>query len=112
MQTLESIRRKTESASELLSVVKTMKVMAAVSIRQCERAVASLAEYNHTIEMGLQILLRRDETDIQLAGEPARERLAVQSHSHLHRGWGSVVLLVGPPIYFYRSVSSICRGPR
>ncbi len=74
MRTLESIRRKIESASELLSVVKTMKVMAAVSIRQCERAVASLAEYNHTIEMGLQILLRRDETDIQLAGEPTGRR--------------------------------------
>lgn len=74
MRTLESIRKRIESASELLSVVKTMKVMAAVSIRQCERAVASLAEYNRTIEMGLQILLRREETDIQLPGEPTGGR--------------------------------------
>ena len=34
-----------------------MKALAAASIRQCELAVESLAEYNRTIETGLQIIL-------------------------------------------------------
>lgn len=40
------------------SVVKTMKALAMVSIRQYETAVAALTDYNRTVEMGLQILLR------------------------------------------------------
>lgn len=59
MQTLESLAAKINSVEDLRSVVKTMKALAAVSIRQYERAVASLADYNRTIEMGLQILLRQ-----------------------------------------------------
>lgn len=35
-----------------------MKALAAVNIRQYEKAVESLTEYNRTVEMGLQILLR------------------------------------------------------
>lgn len=58
MQTLEALRRKIESAEDLLAVVKTMKALAAVNIRHYERAVAALAQYNLTIEMGLHILLR------------------------------------------------------
>ncbi|MBN1543128.1 F0F1 ATP synthase subunit gamma [candidate division KSB1 bacterium] len=58
MQTLESIQNKLESATDLFSVVKTMKAMAAVNIHQYEAAVESLQEYNRTIELGLQIVLR------------------------------------------------------
>jgi len=58
MQTLESLRNKIGSAEDLLAVVKTMKALAAVNIRHYERAVAALAEYNRTIEMGLHILVR------------------------------------------------------
>lgn len=57
MQTIESLRRKIENAQDLLSVVTTMKALAAVNIRHYERAVESLAEYNRTVEMGLHILL-------------------------------------------------------
>jgi F-type H+-transporting ATPase subunit gamma len=35
-----------------------MKALAAVSIRQYQRAVESLADYNRTVEMGLQIVLK------------------------------------------------------
>ena len=59
MQTVESLKRKIQSAQDLLGVVKTMKALAAVSIRQYQRAVESLAEYNRTVEMGLQIILKR-----------------------------------------------------
>ncbi|MGK7874109.1 MAG: F0F1 ATP synthase subunit gamma [Xenococcaceae cyanobacterium] len=58
MQTIEALKRQIDSAKDLQSVVKTMKALAAVSIRQYEKAVASLAEYNRTLEMGMQILLK------------------------------------------------------
>lgn len=58
MQTIESLKRRMKSAGDLLSVVKTMKALAAVSIRQYQRAVDSLRDYNRTVEMGLQIVLK------------------------------------------------------
>ena len=58
MQTTESLKRRIKSAGDLLSVVKTMKALAAVSIRQYQRAVESLTDYTRTVEMGLQIVLK------------------------------------------------------
>jgi len=58
MQTIESLKRKIESTKDLQSVIKTMKALAAVNIRQYERAVASLSDYSRTVEMGLHIVLR------------------------------------------------------
>lgn len=58
MQTLESLRKKIGSAEELKSVVRTMKALAAVNIRQYEKAVESLSEYNRTTQLGLQVVLR------------------------------------------------------
>ncbi len=58
MQTLESLSRKIQTAHELLAVVKTMKSLAAVSIRQYERAVESLEAYRGVIDAGWQALLR------------------------------------------------------
>ena len=58
MQTTESLKRRMKSAGDLLSVVKTMKALAAVSIRQYQKAVESLTDYNRTVEMGLQIVLK------------------------------------------------------
>lgn len=61
MQTLEALKRKIKSAEGLLSVVQTMKALAAVSIHHYERAVEALAEYNRTVEMGLHIVLHAQE---------------------------------------------------
>ncbi|QDV42465.1 ATP synthase gamma chain [Stieleria neptunia] len=58
MNTLEHLRAKIETATDMQSVVKTMKTLAAVSIRQYERAADALAQYNQTVEMGFQIVLR------------------------------------------------------
>ena len=58
MQAIERVKRHIETAEDLQSVVKTMKALAAVSLRQYERAVASLAEYNRTVDMGLRVVLR------------------------------------------------------
>jgi F-type H+-transporting ATPase subunit gamma len=59
MQTAESLRRVISVTQELQSVVKTMKALAGVNIRQYEQASHAVAEYNRTVEMGLQIALRR-----------------------------------------------------
>jgi F-type H+-transporting ATPase subunit gamma len=59
-------------------VVKTMKALAAVNIRQYERAVESLSEYNRTVEMGLQVLLKQKPGGPQIR-QRAKER------------WGAVV---------------------
>jgi F-type H+-transporting ATPase subunit gamma len=66
-QTLEALRRRIHSVEEMQSVVTTMKAMAAVNIRQYEKAVESLAEYNDTVEMGLQIALRHRPEEIKIA---------------------------------------------
>lgn len=74
METLETLQRKTASATDLQSVVKTMKALAAVNIRQYEKAVASLAVYNRTIERGLHVMLttREERTVIVKPATEAR----------------------------------------
>jgi F-type H+-transporting ATPase subunit gamma len=59
METLQDIGRRLHNARELGSIVSTMKAMAAVSIRQYEKAVASLTDYNRTTELGLLVLLQQ-----------------------------------------------------
>ncbi|MBN1218326.1 MAG: F0F1 ATP synthase subunit gamma [Anaerolineae bacterium] len=75
MPTLESLRRKIQSAEDLQSVVKTMKALAAANIWQYEQAVEALADYSHTIEMGLQIVLSERSVPVGLTHSPAGERL-------------------------------------
>ena len=58
-ETTESLRHKLEEAGELEGVVRTMKVLAASNIGQYENAVKSLADYFHTIELGLSVCLQK-----------------------------------------------------
>jgi F-type H+-transporting ATPase subunit gamma len=53
MDTLENLRRKTEGAKNIKSVVKTMKAVAAANIGQYELALSSLGEYYYTIALGM-----------------------------------------------------------
>jgi F-type H+-transporting ATPase subunit gamma len=57
MPTLHELQHKIKSADDLHGVVRTMKTLAAVNIRQYERAVESLGEYNRTVELGLRAVL-------------------------------------------------------
>ncbi|HSY27961.1 MAG TPA: F0F1 ATP synthase subunit gamma [Burkholderiaceae bacterium] len=57
--TLASLRGKIDGADKLKSVVRTMKAMAASSIGQYETAVRSLAEYEHTVTLGLGACFRQ-----------------------------------------------------
>ena len=57
--TLDSLRRKVDSATELGSVVRTMKALAAASAMQYEHAVAALDDYYRTVELGMVAWLRQ-----------------------------------------------------
>jgi len=74
MATLEGLRRQIDTATDLSSVVTTMKTLAAVSIHQYERAVEALADYNRTIELGFQIALSGESVRLrheEMRGETA-----------------------------------------
>lgn len=58
MQTLEALSTRLHTTAEIHSIVRTMKSLSAVSIRQYERAVTAMEEYERTISLGLQIVLR------------------------------------------------------
>jgi len=58
MDDLESLRRQIHSTETLRSVVRTMKILSMTSIHQCEDAVASLADYDRTVRLGLQVAMR------------------------------------------------------
>ena len=58
MDTLEQLRRQLGTADDLAGIVRTMKALAAVSIRQYEAAVRSLSDYARTVELGLHVVLR------------------------------------------------------
>jgi F-type H+-transporting ATPase subunit gamma len=58
MHTLESLKKKIETVADLLSVVRTMKSLAAVNIRQFERAAHSLEEYSRVVDLGWTALFR------------------------------------------------------
>ncbi|WP_020403290.1 F0F1 ATP synthase subunit gamma [Gracilimonas tropica] len=87
MQKLEQLQRKVSSAEELQSITRTMKVMSAVSIRQFEEAVKSLAEYFDTLELGMQIVLRTANVysirDLEKERDPGTGVIAVGSGQSL-----------------------------
>ena len=65
MKTLEALQRDMATTADLQSIVRTMKVLAAVSIRQYERAQESLQHYTQTVEMGLQVVLQNQSVSIE-----------------------------------------------
>ncbi len=68
--TLVSLRRKIGGASDLESVVRSMKALAASSIGQYEKSVLALADYYRTVELGLAVCLRNRAL---AASEPVSE---------------------------------------
>lgn len=57
METTQDIRQRINNTQDLGGIVRTMRALAMTSIRQYERAVESLGDYNRTTEMGLQVVL-------------------------------------------------------
>lgn len=58
METLQTLQKRINTTGKLQSIVKSMKTLSAVNIRQYEKAVISLDNYQQTILMGLQVCLR------------------------------------------------------
>lgn len=58
METLDTLRRRIDSARDLHSIVRTMKALSAASIRQFERSVEAIGVYDQTVQDGLRILLQ------------------------------------------------------
>ena len=81
MDTLESLSKALETTGDIQSIVRTMKALSAVSIRQYERAEAAMADYARTVDLGLAALLRqRREAGLGLpagGGGTGREGLIV-----------------------------------
>ena len=74
MEQLETLRRKLQSSKDLHSVVKTMKSLAAVNIREYEKAVESLQDYFRAIRMGLQIAMRNKPERIRILQPGEQEK--------------------------------------
>jgi F-type H+-transporting ATPase subunit gamma len=58
MQSIERLKKKIKTAQDLLSVVRTMKSLAAVNIRQFEDAVGAVQEYSSIVDLGWQVLFK------------------------------------------------------
>ncbi|MGR8930956.1 MAG: F0F1 ATP synthase subunit gamma [Gammaproteobacteria bacterium] len=59
METEQILRRRIKTVADLHAIVRTMKALSAVSARQYENVVKSLDEYAQTIDLGLQVALRK-----------------------------------------------------
>jgi F-type H+-transporting ATPase subunit gamma len=57
-ETTARLRRQMDNATDLQSVVRTMKAVAASGIGQYERSVRALIDYEHTVNLGLGACLR------------------------------------------------------
>ncbi len=63
MDTLESLGDALETTKDIQSIVRTMKALSSVSIRQYENAEAAMADYARTVELGLMAVLRQRKSE-------------------------------------------------
>ena len=79
METLEKLKSRIESTRDMQSVVRTMKSLAAVNIREYEQAVESTREYSRTVELGMHTVMRLqpEERDIGMESEQGRAAAVV-----------------------------------
>ena len=73
--TLINLQRRKQSASDLSSVVRTMKAMASANITQYEMAVQSLQEYYQTISLGIHACFR--EEGISLVSDKSNKKKSI-----------------------------------
>ncbi|SDJ38493.1 F0F1 ATP synthase subunit gamma [Lutimaribacter saemankumensis] len=59
METLESLSDALDTTGDIQAIMRTMKALSSVSIRQYEQAEAALADYARTVELGLMAMLRQ-----------------------------------------------------
>jgi F-type H+-transporting ATPase subunit gamma len=73
--TAQSLAKKISGASDLQGVVRSMKALAASSISQYERAVASLDDYYRTLELALSACFRTTGLGPVLTGKSSGKTL-------------------------------------
>lgn len=56
---LEGMQRRIASTQSLRTLVRTMKTLAAVNVHHFQEAMVSLKEYDRTVQLGLQVVLKR-----------------------------------------------------
>jgi F-type H+-transporting ATPase subunit gamma len=59
METLESLSNALDAMGDIQAIVRTMKALSSVSIRQYENAEAAMSDYVRTVELGLMAVLRQ-----------------------------------------------------
>ena len=77
METLDTLGKRIATTRDLQSIVRTMKTLSTVSIRQYERAVIALHDYDRTIELGLQIVLREKAVPAEESVRPDAPAAAI-----------------------------------
>lgn len=69
MQTLEALGKRIKTAQDLLSIVKTMKSLAAVNIRLYDRASVSVQEYQGIVDRAWEVFFH--STGFRMKEQPA-----------------------------------------
>ena len=77
MDSLQSLSRRISSTTKLQGIVKSMKTLAAVSIRQYERALESLDSFVEVIEQGLMVALRETPLPHSPPDSPKAPRILI-----------------------------------
>ena len=67
---LELLQKQISSGEDLSSIVRTMKALAATSVRQYEKAAESLDDYYGTVALGLTVVLSEGLNDIPTSIKP------------------------------------------
>lgn len=75
MDSFETLKRRIRVTQELHSIVRTMKSLAGVNLRQYERALESLGCYRRGVELGLGAVLRDPEEEPSLRAPGVSGRL-------------------------------------
>lgn len=76
MATLEELRSQLDGARDLHGVVRTMQTMAAVNLRQFNRAKEASVEIRRTVELGLRIVLGAVEPGSEIGASGPSKALA------------------------------------
>lgn len=75
MEQLEILKRKIDNEKELKSLVRTMKTLSFISIREYGQMVGSLHEYRKAIEMGLEVVMKNVPGEIMIMEPLKKDRL-------------------------------------
>ena len=75
MPSIESLKRRIHTTEDLQSVVKSMRALAALNLRQFERTVESQEQYYQTIKRGLQIVLKMKPGGLNMSNQTLSRRL-------------------------------------